>query len=62
MAKSKRYLKKETLAKNIIDICHDKNDLRSLDITIGLVYDANKTLAEKYQDRMKKLDELLKKY
>lgn len=56
--KKPRYLKKETLAKNILRGCRSVNDLRTLDVRIGFVYDANKEVVKKHNDRMKKLDEL----
>ena len=58
MVKKPRYLKKETLAKRILQACNDKNQLQHLDVDIGFLYDANKALAEVHQDRMKKLEEL----
>jgi len=58
----RRYLRKETLAKNILRGCWNVNDLRKLDVTIGFVYDANKEMVEKHNDRMKKLDELFHEF
>lgn len=57
-----RYVKKETLAKNILRGCWELKDLRHLDVSIGLFYDVNKKSVEKYQDRMKKLDELFHEF
>lgn len=61
-SKKSRYLKKETLAKNILKGCLSPNDLRKLDVRIGFVYDANKELVEKHQDRMNKLDILFHEF
>jgi len=57
-----RYLKKETLGRNILSTCWELKDLRHLDVSIGLTYDVHKKLVEKHQDRMKKLDELFHEF
>jgi len=57
-----RYPKKETLGRNILSGCWELKDLRKLDVSIGLAYDANKKSVEKYQDRMKKFDELFHEF
>jgi len=62
MAKKRRYLKKETLAKNILRECWDVNDLRKLSNVIREVHGLNKEQSEKYKDRMKKLESLYKEF
>lgn len=55
----KYYLKKETLAKRLLNSC--RNDLKELAYfgkVITEVYDADKKQFDKYEDRMKKLTEL----
>ena len=53
-----RYLKKETLAKNILQGVWELKDLRELDWAIRMTYQANSKTFEKAKDRMEKLHEL----
>jgi hypothetical protein len=64
VTKRKRYLRKETLGKNIVRSAAglDPRRLRDLDQFIGQVYDVNKEIVDKHQDQMKKLDELFHEF
>jgi hypothetical protein len=64
VAKRKRYLKKETLGRNIVRSVagFDPHRLCYLDQLIGQVYDVNKEIVDKHQDQMQKLDELFHEF
>ena len=55
-----KYLKKETLAKNILQSIWRKEDLPELDWAIRMTYQANDKKLQKYKDRIKKVDQLYK--
>lgn len=52
------YLKKENLAKNLLQSILSPEDLKNLDWAIRMTYQANDKQFKKYKDRMKKLKEL----
>jgi len=53
-----RYLKKETLASNILQGIWRLEDLKELDWAIRMTYQTNSKQFEKYKDRMEKLHSL----
>jgi len=60
MSNKPKYLKKETLIRNILRSVFFPEDLGELDLRIRMTYQENDKKFQKYKDRLKKLDELYK--
>lgn len=56
--KKPRYLRKETLAGNILRGCFFPEDLKKLDWAVRMAYQSNDKELQKYKDRTKKFKEL----